>query len=988
MRHGLIAACCLAAWGAGAETLVDFATESAQMKVVSGVYARPERQRFATEDGLTLFFDAACQADKSKWATLVVPSSIGARIDWKMRPIELVLRGQPTGRARKDIALNFCDRDGETFQIMSHANRLDAEGNLHLQYLLNEAALARHGGIWGGGAKANRRMDGAMRLAALNVHFAGTEGTGEITFRAIDALKPVASDTVARTVVSREPVSVDTGYPGAAPFRGAEALTFQVAAAVSGRATLVLSTESRGTASEGRRVRLPAVVSNGVARVDAKLSYDRQFQFMRLEDAAGRPLPVTAADGVFRQTSAEAMRLEVETKNVLHLVRDESERPELRVTNPSDTARTWKTTFRGKDVFGRQFEVPFDRTLAAGETVRVALPWPLPAKGLWRVAAEVTGEDGSVVTKETRFAFIDRHEVTPFLEKPKFRMGIHYHGSYYLPDRVDPTIAALVAAGAKFTRTDYSLMFGHVCPREGVETWETADLMMKKMRAAGLSLDIIVGGTPSWAYDPAGAWTKTNVTRRVGGRPSRPGLFRDFCEKIARRYGKQIDYYEVGNEWDIVPQLNLTHDEALRMQREAYEGVHAGCPDACVTPNGWAAATSDSLRGGMKMFPERENPGLIECFAQHPELYDAWALHVHGSAESYFKTIDERFLPMYASTPLHTRPWISNETALTSAFGEEDTVARAVWMKILFAWSRGARDYIWYNLRATGWFDGSEPGYGLISCDFHPRAGYAAFAALTAVFQGLDFDAALHSKGLRHLFAFKGAKDGFAGRVLAGWDTGDEIAMRPIRIRTDAARAELCDHMGNRTPVEIKDGVAVFPLRFTPQALLLEKATRTEIVDPQEVTSDVRRELVVDARRRSTIPLFQLNGARAVKDVYAADPTMTRRVWNGPADHSARVWLSRADAARLHVRIEVVDDIHAPGDGVEVFLTGADGATRKHVLQAASRQGVKDIYEADLPCPEPSFAFDLHVLEDDGEGLDGWLQLCNESEPPVRVRFE
>ena len=62
--------------------------------------------------------------------------------------------------------------------------------------------------------------------------------------------------------------------------------------------------------------------------------------------------------------------------------------------------------------------------------------------------------------------------------------------------------------------------------------------------------------------------------------------------------------------------------------------------------------------------------------------------------------------------------------------------------------------------------------------------------------------------------------------------------------------------------------------------------------------------------------------------------------------------------------------------------------TRKHVLQAISRQGVKNFYEADLPCSDPSFGFDLHVLEDDGEGLDGWLQLCNESEPPVRVRFE
>ena len=83
----------------------------------------------------------------------------------------------------------------------------------------------------------------------------------------------------------------------------------------------------------------------------------------------------------------------------------------------------------------------------------------------------------------------------------------------------------------------------------------------------------------------------------------------------------KIDYYEIGNEWDITPSDVLSHGEALRMQREPYEGIHEAFPDACVTPNGWAyAATTDHMRGN----PSHYNIGIIEAFADHPELYGQW----------------------------------------------------------------------------------------------------------------------------------------------------------------------------------------------------------------------------------------------------------------------------------------------------------------------------------------------------------------------------
>ena len=58
--------------------------------------------------------------------------------------------------------------------------------------------------------------------AALNVHFGG-EGTGRVTFRRIESAEDACG--AARTVVSREPISTDTVYPGARPFNGPRTLT-------------------------------------------------------------------------------------------------------------------------------------------------------------------------------------------------------------------------------------------------------------------------------------------------------------------------------------------------------------------------------------------------------------------------------------------------------------------------------------------------------------------------------------------------------------------------------------------------------------------------------------------------------------------------------------------------------------------------------------------------------------------------------------------
>jgi len=973
-------------WAVSAEVLIDFRGKADRMRVDTGAFEKSSkvRQIEVVPEGVRVRVDVDREAQPSSW-TVIDTSGFGQG-DWSGKEFLLYCKEMPKGRVERRFTVNVTDRDGEVFELKPRKQGIDDSGR-HFQLF----KVPETGSSWGGGAKRNGRLDPPLNLSAIVFYYDKVYSAGEATLMTIESHE----DKTPRNVVSREAVSTDTTYPGAAPFHGADRLTFQVEPAFRGTAEVEVVTDPVGSVwSGGTRSRIKGVGKDGLIVFEAKLPYTRQYSYLAMTyhpdgDSPAGPFRIVSATGTFVQSGAEAMRLSVDTGNFLHVTRGDDERPVLVIRNPAGKALAWKTEFVFRDMFDRSFTVPFARTVAAGETVRLAVPWPLPAKGLWRVTARVTADDGSTATHETRFAYIDRHAVTPFLEKPKFRIGLHYHGTHYLPDLVDPTIAAMVMCGVKFTRTDYSFMFGSIARPDGTYVWDKSDLMLRKLRAAGLSTDIIIvsGTAPRWAVDPDAVAARTEERAQKEVLVTRPGVFRDFCEAFARRYNKDIDYYEVGNEWDMHYTKALTNEEALRMQREAYEGVHKGYPAGCVTPNGWASVTSAANLWGRAT----ENMGIIEEFAAHPACYDAWMLHAHCASSMFYQLIRRCFLPLREATGMKTRPWVCNETALSCGFGGELAVGRAVWEKILYAWGWGASDYIWYNLRATGWVPGHEPGYGVITADFYPRSAYAALAALTTIFHGLDADGRIYSEGERHVFRFRGeAMNGaFTGLVVAAWDSATEAKPRSIRIRTDARCAEKSDYMGNRTPLKIEAGVVTIEMGRDPAAYLLTGATRAEAVDLEEISDPKTVTRIIDTSDPERSADFVLDSMDQVRDYYQALPQYVRRTWGGQSDHAARIWLDRAADGNLRFRAKVQDDIRGPEDGIEVYLAPVGGKLVKHLLKPVARQGTVDIYEAVIPFREKVFDFTVHVLEDDGDGgLDGYLQLTGDSEPPRRIALD
>jgi|GEM_PF-1399553 len=986
-------------FGAQAETLIDFASDGAQVSVVAGSakYRKdaPESQLNPSAMGLVVRSNSEYESGPARWMVLGINKSLGMKHDFNDSTFRIVLLAPPSGRFASNLAVNLRDRDGEIFQLPLCGEGYNENGEYCIDFDVRKYPKGKKG--WGS-AKANGVLDAPLGLDSIAVHYRsgvdelGTVGGGEMTMVRVERTERKGewvSDGVAapREVISYEPISTDVMQPGAEPFPGARELRFKVEPAVTGKMKLTLSHGSRGTAKEGVMTTYEAMASNGVVRFKVQLPYDEMYEFFKLEALGTPAVKVVNAGGEFAQTVAEAMRMRVETGNPLHIVRDgKDERPKIVIRNPSTREIGWKTEITLSDYFGNEVKIPFARQMKPKDEVAVGVPWPLPGRGLWRVKAQVEGDDGSRTEKTDRFAWIDLHEVTAKMEKPKFRMGIHYHGTRYLPDKVDNTIAALVAAGAKFVRCDYDHMWADIEPQQGVEKWEKSDLMIEKLTAAGLALDIIFAGPPSWAIEPASIERARNM-KKAGYRVKscnylpRKGLFKAFCEKYARRYGTKIDYYECGNEWDLTGTGTVELSDLLKVQQEAYDGLHAGCKDVCVTPNGWTTAISCS-NGNLKVW----NNGLVEYFAEHPEAYDAWALHCHGTPESFMVNISQRFLPMRASKPLKDRPWLLNETALSCVNGMEDEVASAVWQKIVYGWAAGASDYIWYNLMATGWFDGGEPGYGLITSDFRPRAGYAAFSALSATLLGMDFDQTLYSKGLRHLFRFRGSSKAVKnGMALVGWDTRQVCR---IELMTDAKGAEIRDLMGNRKKTEMEDvgnGMkkVVFAFGHRPQALLLEGATKAEVVDKSALERDEVVAILIHGE--SKCPNAILGTAANVKDLYEANPVMVHRLWKGKFDHSARIWFVPAKGG-FKVKALVQDDISAEGDAMDIVVS--EKSERKFRVKPQSRQNTTDFYEQFVSTDQVEVGIELIIHDDDGEGEDSYLFLTKEGAGPLKVRFE
>ena len=653
-----------------------------------------------------------------------------------------------------------------------------------------------------------------------------------------------------------------------------------------------------------------------------------------------------------------ALVVSAETGNPLHIVREGcGETPVLRIRNEGTERIAAHGTLKMEGFRGDPVAIPVYVALGGGETIDIPLPETL-AKGVWRIQGELAADDGSVAKVDTRFAVMDYHGRTPRQPMGTFRLGVLWHINHFTPEERPIGAAAMVACGAKLTRADIAHMAA-IQP-DGPDSWDFSgtDPFFEAIEGNGIALDAIIFNIPKWAVSPE---KRTNTNWRVWGfsRPI-PGTFGRFCEGLAAHYGTRIDYYEIGNEWDLG--FPDTVDDAVAIQREAYEGIKRGCPYACVIPNGWAAP------GDLPHVVKSGHAGFHEEFLRKAnDWFDVHPIHCHGTFARYVREIRDEFFPLRERTGVSNKPWFSNETALTSIWSERDT-ARTVWKKILWAWANGSVDYIWYNLKATGWNPkDAEQGYGLLTADFRPRETYVAFAALATVVGGGEFRRTVFEDGSRFCFEF--AKGG--NLVLTAWDESDSGMEIPVT--TDAPRAWRVDLMGNLETLQLSGGKVSLTMSKEPCAIVLEGATFASI--PEGAFSASERPppdaMVIPPDAPERAPDFVLDRPEQVHDFFEANPAETARLWKGPEDNSAKVWLA-AEKDGLRIRVEVRDDIHCQP------FSGADQYLGDDIQVALDWPGLKGHFELGFARLENGTP-DVHCwIAPDGFNPDkaaGWVEL-------------
>lgn len=998
----------------GGETIVDF-SKAPGWRPDFGRFAEPAERAEQTSmeaDGLHYFVDRS-RDDGRGYCSLVADGPAAIVFTWTNRLVRFVMKRPRQSPLGSFMALKFRDAQGEFLQFRPIEVQPLGE-DVGLCFRVEEGA---HSGETWGTKNLNGKFDGPLRFVEFNFNWTSVP-KGEVVFRRLETVSELVrdcrtferdvlplgtdkdrfssptcgivatNDTLAVTLSRQHDWLHPVGLPpGPVRWEGPEEMTLRLSRAVPG-GDVELGLRDERT-KKVRKFFAPWTSSNVVFKTALPASsacYLAHFAFRMPADVTNRSFAILGMDALTLRTKSEAFKLDVETGSPLHLVNRPEHRPVALVANRALEPLPLKGALRVADFWGAGETIPLDRTVAPGETVRI--PLSVPAKyGIYRVSLALADGDRTR-TALVQFARLPQRAVTPQWPRGEFRFGVNYHIMRYSPKDRALTQDAMVAMGCKLSRSDI-FAFGQVCPKEGVYDWAACERGLEELEAHGVSLDAIMYGTPYWARPEEKQTPEANKLRRPYCFPCRPGLYEDYCRRLAARYGTRIAYYEVGNEWDLTRPETLTVDEGIRMQREAMRGLHAGCADVVCIPNGWACALDSRHPAFAKDFQRR-------MMGEAQDAYDVYPIHLHGPFRDYTKSLREVF--RFREEAGIRQPWYSNESALTSVNGAEDAVAVCVWQKMLFAWSHGSTDYIWYNLRGTG-FDPSdgEQGYGLMTGDFYPRAGMAAFSAVSDVFGRLSFRELLADTEHRLVGRWEGARDGRGVTVVAGWDLAAQTPC-PVRVATDAKRAWTCDLMGNRTPAPVVGGTVVFNVSSEPSAIVFEEATRV-VPDAADVAAAVVLRLpnvAVPAGGFPEAPQIVLDRFSQMVELYQADPANAGRTWKGASDVSAKAWFASADG-ELKVRVSVEDDVAADGDGA-VFVGRLPGGKAVRLgLRRVSRDGTTTVYEEGFKasafggCDFAGLRGGVLVRDDDGMGVDGWMEsaagLGEENAVPALPKF-
>ena len=371
---------------------------------------------------------------------------------------------------------------------------------------------------------------------------------------------------------------------------------------------------------------------------------------------------------------------------------------------------------------------------------------------------------------------------------------------------------AAATCGAKVIRD--SVEWGSLQPERDVWNWERMDFLVNLYSALGIEHQALFAFTAKWAA-PLEAQQSRNW---LDWNRCAPDLdaWRTYVRTMAERYRGRIRYWEVWNEPDLSGFNKMSLDEYVALQKATYEEVKKVAPESVVMTGGFATLSDH---------PGKKSPTFHRDYLNLAKgSFDVHAYHEHGSFAQFAQLVDGIFVPMRKETGT-TAPWYANETAINSMNGSERNQALTLFKKLLYAWSRGAIGYTWYDLRNDG-FDPleGEHNYGMLTNDFQPKPVYSVYNMLAGLYREMNYVKQLELGTNRWGFVFADGRD----ILIPAWDESGFGSAMTLAVKTDAKSAAAIDLMGNETPVALLDGMALLEVTALPYTLKLAGAQSAE----------------------------------------------------------------------------------------------------------------------------------------------------------------
>lgn len=505
------------------------------------------------------------------------------------------------------------------------------------------------------------------------------------------------------------------------------------------------------------------------------------------------------------KTLTDAIGFEIETGSKVHVLRKNAEdRLRFLFANPTGEEADLLLKFTYENSFGQKKTEEQTLKIAAGKTGTINPEWRPDSFGYWKISAAVRNKKtpNSRSVKTRSIAYFDPAGPTEG-RAPGFLFSVCTHTPRWSTEDRLLEIEAATLCGVKVCRTGSGWL--DIQPKPDQWNWKTVDFLVDEYGKKGIELQFDLTGTPSWALAPDAIVPKDGAYWKAFPKLD---ACKNFIRELCARYHGRIRYYENRNEPDLTGFNSMTLDQYAALQKAVYEAFTQYDQEAIVMTGGFATL---NRRHASLIYPDFQRDFLAKANG----YFHLHAFHGHGWFPSYVEQIDNQLIPIRKETGV-TVPWYNNETAMTSIGGLEQQQAEVLFKKLIFAWSRGAMGYTWYDLRN----DGYDPAYGehhfgMMTNDFYPKPVYAAYNALAAQYTKMNYEKTLSKSKNVYLFLFRNDKT----ILVPGWYETGFGETKGYLLETDAKKAFLVDLMGNEKESPIQNKRVLFEIKSLPQSL-------------------------------------------------------------------------------------------------------------------------------------------------------------------------